>query len=137
MPSLVALTSPRCVRAGRRRRGTRRGSLLPLPLPSCADRAAKLATTLTRSPLVLLHEADFLRLEDVAVASLFGGRRTQARKRRRTHDATEATEVELGEDLKDGDVVAVEVVQGKVADGGAGDDDADACTGGVVSFSVK
>ena len=126
MPSLVALTSPRCIRAGRRRRGTRRGSLLPLPLPSCADRAAKLATTMTRSPLVLLPEADFLCLEDVGVASLLSGGGTEARKRSRADDAAQTAEVELGEDLEDGDVVAVEVVEGKVADGGASDDNANA-----------
>ena len=84
---------------------------------------------MTRSPLVLLPEADFLCLEDVGVASLLGSRAAETRKRDRTDDSAEATEVELGEDLEDGDVVAVEVVQGEVADGGAGDDDADAGVG--------
>ena len=38
------------------------------------------------------------------------------------YDAAEAAEVELGEDLEDGDVEPVEVVQRELADGGAGDD---------------
>ena len=66
--------------------------------------------------------ADLGALEDVDEAGLFGGGGAHARERGRVDDAAEAAEVELGEDLEDGDVEPVEVVQRELADGGAGDD---------------
>ena len=75
--------------------------------------------------------ADLERLDDVDGAHLVGHGGPEAGERCGAHDAAQAAELEFREDLDDEDGVAVEVVQRELADGGAGDEDAQA---GVVQL---
>lgn len=69
--------------------------------------------------------ADFCRLKDVDVAGFFGGGSADPGEGGGVDDAAYSAEVEFGEDLEDGDVESVEIVEGEFADRGSGDDDLD------------
>lgn len=69
------------------------------------------------------------RLDDVALSHLLRGRRTETREGSRSDNATEAAQIELGEDFDDEDVVAVEVVQRELSDGGTSDQDLESRVG--------
>ena len=71
--------------------------------------------------------ADFGGFEEVDVAGFVWGGCADAGEGGGVDDAADSAEVEFGEDFEDGDVEAVEVVEGEFADRGAGDDDFDAC----------
>ena len=70
--------------------------------------------------------ADLERLDDVDGAHLVGHRGAEAGERGSADNATQAAELEFGKDFDDEDGVPVEVVESEFADGGAGDDDAEA-----------
>lgn len=71
-------------------------------------------------------------LNDVALSHLVDGGRSETGERGGTDDTAEAAEVKLGEDLDDEDAVAVEVVEGELADGGTGDEDVETRVGNLL-----
>ena len=75
--------------------------------------------------------ANFEGLDDVDGAHFVGHGGAEAGEGCAAHDTAEAAELEFGEDFEDEDGIPVEVVQGELADGGAGNEDAEA---GVVEF---
>ena len=66
--------------------------------------------------------ADLKGFNDVYGAHFVGHRGTETGKGGSADDAAETAEFEFGEDFDEEDAVAVEVVEGEFADGGAGDD---------------
>lgn len=60
---------------------------------------------------------DLCRLEDIDKACFLWGGCADAGERGGVGDASYAAEVKFGEDFENGDVEAIEVVQGEVADG--------------------
>lgn len=75
---------------------------------------------------------DLDRLKHVDETGLFGCRCAHSSERRGRADPAQTAEVKLGEDLEDGDALAVEVVEGEVADTRSGDDEPDARVGDLL-----
>lgn len=89
-----------------------------------------LATRQGRAVVLAEHSdaitADFESLADINETSLFGRGCAKAREGSGGYDTAKTTKFKFGEDFEDEDVVSVEIVEGKLADVSACNDDLDA-----------